>query len=55
MLRERCFLFYSAATSAVCTVGRWARWADQKEEEPLTEGTLGFASQIMSDQENGHL
>ena len=36
--------FYSADTLAVCTVVRWAEWTEQKQEVPLTQWTLEYAS-----------
>ena len=32
--------FYSTATLAVCIVGCWGRWTEQKQEAPLTQWTL---------------
>ena len=32
--------FYSPAVSAVCIVGRWAEWTDQKQKAPHTQLTL---------------
>ena len=32
--------FYSAAAIAVCYVGRWARWMEQKQERLFTQPDL---------------
>ena len=40
--------FYSAATLAVCIVGLWAGWTEQKQEVTLMQQTLGFASVLLT-------